>query len=243
MAASGFFADLVLGPLRPPAQIMQWDRNAISPIGFRHWESGEYRADAKIGLVGGFTAQSESGRALDFGQVNAVDAGFLTNTLVLTFNLGEVNLNPASFFDQMVIASSVGTQFKAFNMKFWIGNLTAFTDVSGLPTPTFHFSLSSGWQQGIQINPGDPGVLVLPSSLPPSGNIFNETTDVFISGVYKDLEHSDFVYLRGQFPSGNFTLGTYGGSNQRDFTFRFTYDWTGIDARVLNTDLAGCSGT
>lgn len=242
MAVSGFFADLVVGALRPPAQIIQWDRNALSPIGFRQWESGNYKTNAKIGLVGGFDAQFESGRALDFGEVLAIDAGFLTDTVVITFNLGEVNSNPASFFDHMAAVSSVGLNFKAFNMKLWVGALNAFTGVSGVPAPTFHFFKSSGWQQGLQITPGNPGVEVLPSSLPASGNIFNELTDVFISGAYLDPEHSDFVYLRGQFPSGSYPLGTYGGLSQRDFTFRFTYDWTDIGARVLTTDLAGCSG-
>jgi hypothetical protein len=181
----------------------------------------------------------ESGRALDFGQVNTDDAGFLSDTVVITFNLGEVNSNIDSFFNEMVSASSVATNFKAFNMKFWQGNLSAFVDVSGIPKPTFHYFTSPTWSRGLQIIPGDSNVFILPSSLPTSGNIFNNT-NVFISGAYKNAEFSDFIYLRGQFPSGNYTLGTYGGLGVRTFTFRLTYDYSNINANILETDLLPC---
>jgi hypothetical protein len=233
---SGFFETSVVGPLRVPGQILQWDRDKVNPSGFRHWESGEYKPDAKIGLVGGFAAQRESGNALDFGLVDVVDAGFLTDTIVFTFNLGEVNSHENSFFNQMVAASSVGTNFKAFNMKLWVGDLTAFT-ASGVPTPIFHMRNSAQWIQGLRISPNNSGVVVVPSSLPISGNIFSRNNNTFISGAYQDLQFSHFIYLVGEFPSGTFPLGTYGGLGDSDFTFKFSYDWTDINANVLATDL------
>ncbi len=241
-AISGFFTDSVLGPLRPPAQIEQWDKDANDPFGFRHWESGNYKPDAKIGLVGGFDAQFESGIVLNFGQTEISDVGFFTDTIVFTFNLGEVNSHPDSFFDQMIVASSVGTNFKAFNMKFWVGDLTAFT-ATGIAIPIFHMRQSSGWLKGFNVTPAGPSVEIVPSSLPSSGNVFSKMSSVFISGVYQDIELSNFIYLRGQFASGVTPLGTYGGLGDKTFTFNFSYDWTNIDANVLISDLSPCVST
>ena len=68
--ASGFFSNTVIGPNRAPAQIEQWNPSRVSPSGYRHWESGAFKASAKgtdrlaaDGLRGGFTAQKESGTA------------------------------------------------------------------------------------------------------------------------------------------------------------------------------------
>ncbi len=238
-AISGFFTDTVLGPLRPPAQIQQWDRDANDPFGFRQWESGNYKPNAKIGLVGGFDAQFESGTVLNFGESTTNDSGFLTDTVVFTFNFGEVNSHPDSFFDQMVAASSVGTNFKAFNIRLWRGSVSAFTSAS-VPTPVFHFLQSSGWKRGFSVTPGGADTSVVPTSIPPSGNIFANQTGVFISGVYQDVSFSNFIYMRGKFPAGAFTLGTYGGLGESTFTFNFSYDWTDINAAVLVSDLLPC---
>lgn len=239
-AISGFFTDIVLGPLRPPAQIEQWNIDANDPFGFKHWESGNYLPNAKIGLVGGFDAQFESGQSLNFGQTEASDTGFLTDTIVFTFNLGEVNTNVDSFFDEMIAASSVGTNFKAFNMKFWVGDLTAFS-ATGIANPVFHMRQSSGWLRGFSVVPGAANVVPVPSSLPSSGNIFSKSTGAFVSGVYNNFEFSNYVYLRGEFPSGVTPLGTYGGLGQKTFTFNFSYDWTDINAAVLLGDLLPCT--
>ncbi len=238
-AISGFFTDTVLGPLRPPAQIQQWDRDANDPFGFRQWESGNYKPNAKIGLVGGFDAQLESGNVLNFGEVTTNDNGFLTDTVVFTFNFGEVNAHPDSFFDQMVAASSVGTNFKAFNMRLWRGSVSAFTS-TGAPTPVFHFLQSSGWKRGFTVTPGGADTSIVPTAIPPSGNIFANQTGVFVSGVYQDVSFSNFIYMRGKFPAGAFTLGTYGGLGESTFTFNFSYDWTDINAAVLVSDLLPC---
>lgn len=238
-AISGFFKDTVLGPLRPPAQIQQWDRDATDPLGLRHWESGNYKTDAKLGLVGGFDAQLESGNVLNFGEIVTNDSGFLTDTVVFTFNFGEVNSHVDSFFDQMISASSVGLNFKAFNMKMWRGSVSAFTSAS-VPAPIFHFLQSSGWKQGFNVTPGGADTSVMPTSIPPSGNIFANQTDVFISGVYTDTSFSNFIYVRGQFPSGAFALGTYGGLGENTFTLKFSYDWTDINATTLVSDLLPC---
>jgi hypothetical protein len=226
--------------LRAPGQVLQWRPANVDPSGLRHWESGNYRADAKVGFVGGFDAQFESGMALDFGSVNAEDAGFLTDTIALTFNMGEVNTHVDSFFDQMVAVSSVGTNFKAFNMKFWVGDLTAFS-ATGVPTPIFHMAKSADWIRNKHVAPNGPGVEIVPSSLPASGNVLARSpSTVFVSGVYKDLEFSHFIYLAGEFPSGAFPLGTYGGLGQQDFTFKFSYDYTDIFANVKASDLDFC---
>jgi len=138
-----------------------------------------------------------------------------------------------------VAASSVATRFKAYNMKFWVGNLSAFG--SGLPSPAFYMKKSAEWVQGLQVVPGDPGVEVVPSSLPTSGNIMAKSPPtVFISGAYLDSEFSHFVYLRGQFPAAAYSLGTYGGLGVVGFDFRFSYDWTDIKANVLESDLETC---
>lgn len=245
MSTSGFFPTTVVGMLRAAGQVEQWDRNAIDPTGFRHHESGEYRPDAKklVALCGGFTAQMESGVAINMGQIvlPPPTSGFKTDTVVLTFNLGEVNSHPDSFFDQMVAASSVGPNFKAFNMRFWEGSLSAF---SGLPRPTFYFRNSATWRRGYTLDPLTSsgtlhsGVFILPSSMPDCDMLIKakDPEVVFVSGNFKEPEICHFLYVRGIFPSGNYPLGTYGGLGLKTFTFKFSYDWTSIDAHVIDPE-------
>jgi len=242
MAASGFYVDTVIGRLRAAGQIEHWDRNSINPSGYRHHESGQYKAFAKLGLIGGFTAQKESGVAINFGQLVVPDnSGFMTDTVPITFNLGEVNSHPSSFFNKMVDDKNVGVDFKAFNMRFWQGTLVAF---SGLPTPTFYFRNSAEWRQGYMLQPLTSsgtlmsGVQVVPSSMPDCDpNVLAKSPDsIFVSGNFIEKEISHFLYVRGIFPSGNHILGIYGGLGEKTFTFRFSYDWTIKDANVLSTD-------
>ena len=230
--ASGFYSNTVIGKLRAPAQIIQWNISKVRPSGWRHIESGVYRPEAKIGWVGGFPAQGASGNALDFGQVEVENTGFWTPTVGLTFNLGEVNTHPSSFF---VNATTVGTNLKAFNMKFWMPNKTVFTDVGY--SPVFYYNTYWVWQSGIQMRDTTPGAAVVPSSLPASQNLYSKNNSIFVSGVFQDLEFSHYVYIAAQFPSGNYTLGNYGGLGSGNFTFRVTYDWTDINANTLSTDV------
>lgn len=238
MAVSGFFENSVVGALRAAGQILQWNIDQVSPSGWRHHESGQYKPGAKTGLVGGFTAQKESGIAIDFGQINIAESGFYTDTVALTFNLGEVNSNSDSFFNQMVANSSVATNFKAFNMRIWVGSLSAF---SGQPQPTFYFRNSADWRRGYHLFPSDSGVSVLPSSMPTSQNVLSKgDNDVFVSGNFLEKQFSHFIYIRALFPSGtigqgkDYALGTYGGLGQGDFTLKFSYDYTNIDSLVKN---------
>lgn len=242
MAVSGFYSNQVIGSLRAGGQISQWNHNSVNPSGHRHHESGVFKADAKyVPFRGGFTAQKESGVAIDFGQVLASNSGFQTDAVILTFNLGEVNSHTDSYFNKMVDASSIGTNFKAFNMRFWVGNLTAF---SGIPNPTFYFLRSSEWREdfdfqpfisGIQMLGLSSGVQQLPLIMPEDQNIYAKTNEiVFISGNFKEKEFTEFIYIRGVFPSGNYLLGTYGGLGLNTFTFKFSYDYTDINANVIN---------
>jgi len=233
---SGFYNNVVVGALRAAGQIEHWDRGAINPSGFRHHESGQYRSDAKkqIALCGGFKAQKESGVAIDFGEVILPNGSFMTDTIPITFNLGEVNSHKDSFFNKMVNDKSIGQDFKAFNMRFWLGSLSAF---SGMPQPTFYFRNSAEWKRGYSLGILDPGVAILPTGMP-NNNVFSKApSTVFISGNFIEKEFSHFIYVRGVFPSGTYPLGTYGGLGKKTFTFKFSYDWTKKDANVLNTDL------
>lgn len=231
MPPSGFYQTEIIGNLRPPAQILQWDIDEVNPSGYRHIESGVYKPDAKLGLRGGFTAQKESGVALDFGEIYANENGFYTDTVCMTFNLGEVNDHPDSYFNN---ADGIGTNFKTFNMKFWMSNMTAFTDKGY--NPDFYYKTFNIWQSGISLKSDTPGVLVVPSALPSLQNIYSKNSQIFISGVYREAEFSNFIYTVGKFPSGVYELGSYGGLGSGNFIFRLTYDWTNIDANVLPTD-------
>ena len=245
---SGFFAGSVSGALRAPGQIEQWNETRPSPIGFRHWESGANKASAKgfsrldpDGLVGGFTAQKESGRAAEFGNTFVSESGFVTPTLTLTFNLGEVNTHPDSFFNIMVSDGSVSDQFKAFNMRFWIDNDSVFRDKGY--QPQWFYIQRSGWIRNFTMTSGTAGALPLPSSLPDSQNIFVNGTDIFASGAYRDAAFSNFIHVVGHFPplsSGTYDLGTYGGIGTSGFKFRLSYEWTGIEALTRVTDTTPC---
>lgn len=228
--SSGFFPTEVRGRLRVPGAIWQWNIDGPNPSGYKHFESGVYKPSAKIAFVGGFTAQRESGVALNLGSVYANNNGFYSDTVAMTFNFGEVNSHPSSFFNR---ASGIGTNFKGFNLRFWQYNISAISGYS----PTFYYFTSSEWRQGFHLLSSTPGAQVLGSVMPATQNIFT-SNGLFVSGVFKDREFSDFIYLVGKFPSGvTYTLGTYGGLGSGNLRFAFSYDWTGIDANVLTTDL------
>lgn len=241
--SSGFYPTEIQGRLRPPAQIEQWNIARPNPSGLRHWESGVYKPSAKgttrlaaDGLRGGFQAQLESGVAIDFGKANVDNNGFYSNTICLTFNLGEINTHPDSFFN---LATGVDTWFKAFNIKFWVNEISALSGIcGGSGTPTFYYLTSADWRRNLKLRSTTTGAQVVPSSLPSSQNLFSKgESTVFVSGVYTEQEFSHFLYIVGKFPSGcNYPLGTYGGSGQGTFTWRFTYDWTNITAAVRSTD-------
>ncbi|MCK5610105.1 hypothetical protein KAR91_49990 [Candidatus Pacearchaeota archaeon] len=244
---SGFFPGAVSGALRAAGQIEQWDETRPSPIGFRHWESGAYKPAAKgstrllaDGLVGGFTAQKESGVAADFGDVLISDSGFITPTLTLTFNLGEVNSHPDSFFNLMVADGSVNSAFQAFNMRFWLENESAFTSKGY--EPQWFYLEQSGWVRNLIMTSGTVGALPMPSSLPTEQNIFVNGTDIFSSGSYVEDEVSNFISVVGHFPvrASGYDLGTYGGLGVGDFQFKMSYEWTGIDATTRATDTQPC---
>lgn len=230
--ASGFYPTVVIGKLRPPAIITQWNIDSLDPSGYRHWMSGQYKPDAKRAIIGGFTAQRESGTFLNFDEVYVNSSGFYTNTTVFTFNFGEVNTHPSSFFN---LASGIGTNFKGFNVRFWIDNKTAFSGYN----PIFYYLTSQAWRQGLHLKSNTIGVQVVPSSLPATQNIpTSSDNQVFISGVYQDREFSHYIYTVGKFPSGiNYVLGTYGGQGSNDFLWRISYDWSSINANILPMDI------
>lgn len=231
--ASGFFATGVVGNLRPPVQITQWNIDGPNPSGWRQVESGVYKPISKLYWVGGFTAQRESGVALDMGDVivNKNQATeFYTDTVCFTVNQGEVNSNPDSFFDN---ASGISIGMKIYGMRFWLHNHDA---ISGY-NPTFYFIGHRTWHQGLHLTSGTAGIQEVSTSLPTSQNIYKNASDIFISGVFRDKQISDFIYLVGLFPSGTYTLGTYGGLGSGNFTFRLSYDWTDASANVVPADL------
>ncbi len=230
MSVSGFYPTSVIGHLRAPGQVIIWNTGRPDPSGWRQWESGVYRPSAKIGWAGGFQAQKESGVVIDFGDIYADDAGFYTNTACLTFNLGEVNNNKNSFFN---IPNTIGTGFKAYNMRFWIENSGAFNGYS----PKFYFKTYRTWQGNFNLRSTTPGVQEVPHSLPSSYNIQAKANTIFVSGTYLEVEFSHFIYVVGKFPAGSYTLGKYGGLGIGNFKFRMTYDYTDIGARVYPADV------
>lgn len=244
---SGFFPGAVSGKLRAAGQIEQWNETKPSPVGFRHWESGAYKPAAKgstrllaDGLVGGFAAQKESGVAADFGDVLISDSGFITPTLTLTFNLGEINAHPDSFFNLMVADGSVSSVFKAFNMRFWIEDDTAFRGKDY--HPEWFYLQQSGWSRNLVMTSGTVGALPMPSSLPDAQNIFVNGTDIFSSGSYVEAEVSNFISVVGHFPlrASGYDLGTYGGLGIGDFQFKMSYEWTDQEAITRDTDTTLC---
>jgi len=231
MIASGFFNTYILGKLRPPAQILQFNIDGMESSGIKHVESGVYKPYAKTGLCGGFEAQHASGVSLDFGETIPSTNGFYSKTICFTFNQGEVNSHPDSYF---ATASGIGQDFKVFNVKCWSSNLSAF----GTNRPTWYYLPSKAWRRSFSLSSGTAGVQILPSVMPTLYNIPTLSPNaVFISGCYRDSEFSRFVYIVGLFPSGQYELGTYGGQSVGDFKFRLSYDWTGIKANVLDTDI------
>ena len=232
MSISGFYQGFVIGDLRPPAQVIQWNPSMPSPSGIRHWESGLYKPTAKIGFRGGFNAQGETGDIINFGEIYIADSGFYTDTIVLTMNMGEVNKHPDSFFDSAV---GIATNFKQFNLRFWLHNIDSIAQYN----PIFYYLQSAEWRRRFVLRPSFPGTLVVPSSMSDTQILFVRNDEIFMSGAYKDKEFSNFLYIVGLFPSGinPFVLGTYGGESMNNFVWRFSYDYTAINANVLPGDL------
>lgn len=245
---SGFFPSQVLGHLRPPGQIMQWDISKPNPSGFRHVESGALVRSAQIGNVGGFTAQKESGVAIDFGSKSVTTSGFQTDTVCLTFNMGQVNNNVFSRFDQMYNNGSgtANPNLVAFNFRFWVGELDAFSSVAksgSMPIsvlPNFYYRQSASWLRNYQLGIGDAGVVVLPSSMPSLPNVSSRGDDISASGSFQDREFTNYIYTRGFFPDlptgQQYNLGTYGGLGEGTFRLKFSYDFTALDANILNPE-------
>jgi hypothetical protein len=123
VVTSGFFPDLVVGDLRPPVEIVQWNQGLPEAVPLRHIESGQSVGSARIGPVGGFDAQNISFNILNFGEAVVADSGFLSDTVVLTLNQGEVTDHVDSLF---AAASGISTEFKVFNIRFWLTNKSAF---------------------------------------------------------------------------------------------------------------------
>lgn len=256
VAQSGFFPTTVVGHLRPPGQIVQWNIASPNPSGFRHVESGAIKRTANANHRGGFTAQKESGVAINFGNILAHDtSSFETDTICLTFNLGQVNENPRSRFNFLYNLGSgtFSTSLTAFNFRFWVGELTAFDSVakSGSVTisgirPSFYYHESADWRRRYNLSlldsSGVPvsGVYVLPSSMPSFPNIYSRANDVSISGSFKDREFTNFIYVKGFFPalpSGQkYKLGTYGGLGLKTFRLKFSYDYTALNANIINPE-------
>lgn len=226
---SGFFASSVAGHLRPSAQIVQWNIASPNPSGLRHVESGAIKRTAHGNHRGGFTAQKESGVAINFGSKSVSDGdAFSTDTVCLTLNFGQINENPLSRFEQMWNNGSgeAAKRLLGFNFRFWVGSLDAFstvalsgsTPISGTK-PNFFFRESAQWRRSYSLERTEPsgltssgtfpsgapqvpvsGVFVLPSSMPTFPNIYSRERDISISGSFKDREFTNFVYLRGFFP-------------------------------------------
>ncbi len=232
MSVSGFYPASVTGCLRAPGEVIAWDLGKPDPSGHRQWESGVYKPSAKIGWAGGFQAQQESGVVVDFGDVYVNDtAGFYTDTVCLTFNLGEVNGNPASFFN--LIPTEIGTDFKAYDFRFWIANSGAFTGYS----PKFYYKTYRTWQGNLALRSDTAGVAEVPNSLPAAQNVFTKNGKIYTSGSYNEVEFTHFIYVVGKFPPGTYVLGTYGGLGSGNFRFRTTYNYTDINANVYSTDV------
>jgi hypothetical protein len=118
-------------------------------------------------------------------------------------------------------------------MKIWLASSGAFAGYN----PTFYFLTAKTWDKARRITSATPGVQVVPLSMPSSQNILSKNNNIYISGCYKDLEFTHYVYIVGKFPAGTYTLGEYGGLGSGNFTFKVSYDWTDIEANTIGADV------
>ncbi len=242
---SGFYSDQVCGALRPSVQIGEWFHiGKPDPEPFRHIESGVFKPSAKNPtsaqdlsanfLRGGFRAQSQSGIPIDFGEVIPTSgSSFLTKTVALSLNMGEINLDPRSFFSTLHASSGVGDNFRAYNFRFFANNLNVFNQNTSLPT--FYYQMSSGWIPNYSVNTAT--ACVVPSGLPDVQNVLVKGTEIAISGSHNNADFTNYIYLAAEFPNDTYRLGTYGVSG---FQFKFSYDYTSAGAVVRPTDSLPC---
>ena len=130
----------------------------------------------------------------------------------------------------MVDDKSVREDIQIFNLRLWIDKYTAFV---GYPKPSFYFRESNQWLGRYELQKGAFGVQVMPSSMPSYPNVFTRSpSEIMVSGTYLDREFSHFIYVKGFFAPANYHLGTYGGLGLKNFTLRFTYDYTDLNSKL-----------
>jgi hypothetical protein len=129
-------------------------------------------------------------------------------------------------------------------MRLWKGNLIAFNnavDPTGtIGTPVLYALQSQPWRQRFDLDLSGSGFFQLPDQMPTQPNILSRTSIPWLSGAYKEREFSNFIYMKAAWPdlpSGTtYELGTYGSLGQGDFTIKFSYDYTSLDANIRDPE-------
>lgn len=138
---------------------------------------------------------------------------------------------PFLFMPRWSTKYKITTDVSIFNMKLWIDDSTAFTDMraSGLD-PYFQMLPSGQWVTNLALSSGQHGAFAVPTSLPNNPNIARIDGAPWLSGV--GFERTQIIYSNIIFPSGTYPTGRFGGLGENDFHWRFTYDFASEHSHI-----------
>ena len=179
----------------PSIRFHEFAISGVNPVGQRHQTTHSSFKQA---------VSQAAGQFLDFGQVNNTFTKQTTPTKVITAFTDDFN----------------GANEAIFNMKFWL------PDISDFVTGTFHFNgfssgiwLSGFFTQGLD----DASGFFIATALPSGQNLFREDGGPEISGINKDSEVTEFIYLSVGLDT-DVPPKPYGGDSG-GFTYRMTFDF------------------
>jgi len=182
-------------PTYPTIQIFEWDVTETSaPNGVRNIYGGHPAWVKELGETIPKAMQFED-VILDFSNISG-----MYQSRVQAFTVGLAN-----------------SDHSISSLRLWMPSGTAL-QTSG----HIEFTSSGLWIPNA-ILPSGRGV-VMPSSLPTSPNIMNQSNVSWSLDGASDIDTSQYVYLALTVPSG-MPLGQYGLGINGHLAFRITYDW------------------
>jgi len=181
----------------PSIRFQEFAVSGVNPVGQRHLTTHSSFIGALSTAAGSF---------LNFGQLNT------------TFNKETSPTKVAvAFADDFNDANEA-----IFNMRFWLPDITDFTQ------GTFHFNgfVSGVWLSGLaqeSLKLTDASGQFIPTALPSGFNLRRQDGHPEISGISSDTEVSEFVYLSVGLDT-DVTSTPFGGDGG-GFAYRLTFDF------------------
>ena len=200
---------------RPPVAVHSWDTSKSDPSGYRHIESGPYKPAAKGDLIGGFSKQNGSNTPLTVFSSQDLSLGSTTNGGTKAVNVSLAAPSGAAF--SSATAGDIVDGLNIYNVTMWLNDQSG-ASASGI-SPSLYYKKSSSWLGNVALTPASGGVSGFPTAQG-SGIALGDIT----TGSNSDQSSTDYVYLFVELPSGSYSPGVVGGTDN-DYSIRISYDF------------------